>query len=228
MRAQTTPVLLSDTEFDHEVGTHKEPCGLLYGYMHVEDQDERAKAAHLCALRTAGVTEDCTYIDVGPAGRTHEYTGMVQMLRKGDVLVIPTLGLLGATYEEIIAQWQMLTRIKQINLVVLDIPLLDMRARKIEPMRQYIADLAMQLMAYAATREREAVRQRQHEGILAAKERGVRFGRPPKPIPPQFESLLAQWRAREISSRQAAKQLGVAQETFLRWSRKHTSQVEAY
>lgn len=196
------------------------PESTMYGYVRASTRED-TEEAQLMALHAAGVPDDCIYMDMGSGqGAETEYEKLLKNLHHGDVLVIPSIERLGLTYDEVIAQWQLLTKTKHVHLVVLDIPLLDTRILPNQMKDSFIADLSLQFLAYVATRERESIRQRQREGILAAKERGVRFGRPPKPIPPQFDSLLAQWKGKEISSRRAAQQLGVAQETFLRWARK--------
>lgn len=193
-----------------------------YGYVRTIDP-EWSRAERLCALRAAGIPEEHIFHDdlADRDAADAEYRSLLQVLRKGDVLFVASLDQLGRSYDEVITQWQLLTRAKRVDVVVLDIPLLDTRIRPHEMSERYLPDLVSQLLAYVSQRERESIRQRQHEGIIAAQRRGVRFGRPPKPIPPQFETLLAQWKNKEISSRKAAQQLGVAQETFLRWSRKH-------
>lgn len=196
--------------------------GTIYGYVRASSRDETEEAQEM-ALRTAGVAEERIFSDLCDAtgGVSRDgYHCLLRTIQEGDVLIIPSIERLGATYDEVIAQWQLLTRTRGVRVVVLDIPLLDTRITSSQIKDDFIAELALQFLAYVATRERESIRQRQREGILAAKERGVRFGRPPKPIPPQFDALLAQWKNKGISSRKAAQQLGVAQETFLRWARK--------
>lgn len=196
-----------------------EGTGKLYGYIHVADHD-MGQESQRTALNAAGVSAENIYADIGEINSPDSrFTQLMQALRKEDILIVASLDKLGKTYADIIAQWQMLTKIMKVDVVVLDVPLLDTRKRHAAD-TAFIADLTLQFLAYAALREREHIRQRQHEGIVAAMQRGVRFGRPPKPIPPHFESVLGQWRKREISSRKAAQQLGVAQETFLRWSRR--------
>lgn len=228
MRTQTYPIPTAERS---NATVHHEPTGIhtsdvskaqkYYGYARVSYRD-RNEEEQVVALRTAGVPEDCIYIDtiVDLDSAETEYMNLIQSLDKGDTLVIKGLDKLGCSYDEIITQWQLLTKAKHVNLVVLDVPLLDTRIRPHEITDSFIADLVLQFLAYVALRERESIRQRQHEGIVAAQQRGVRFGRPPKPIPPQFETLLGQWKNKEISSRKAAQQLGVAQETFLRWARR--------
>lgn len=209
------------THAEHITKVERLADGALYGYARVSPM-EQSEAEQIASLRAAGVTDDSIYIDIDGDRNGHEteYFQMLTSLRRGDILIIGSVGALGKTYDEVIAQWQMLTKVKHVDVVVLDIPLLDTRTRRQKVGDDFIADLTLQFLAYAALREREGMRQRQHEGILAAKQRGVRFGRPPKPIPPEFEDTLARWKNKEISSRKAAQLLGVAQETFLRWSRK--------
>lgn len=200
-----------------------EVTGKTYGYVHVADH-ETSQEPQRTALNAAGVEGANIYADIGEmCSPDSRFTQLMQILRRDDVLFIASLDKLGSTYADIIAQWQLLTKIMKVNVVVLDVPLLDTR-RCFAADSAFVADLGLQFLAYAALREREHIRQRQHEGIVAAMQRGVRFGRPPKPIPTNFETVLGQWRKREISSRKAAQQLGVAQETFLRWSRKRESE----
>lgn len=227
MRAQTAHVLSREPNNDKTVARSGDAAALgkIYGYARITDREPNENE-QLHALRLAGVHDECIYLDTmaNRESPSSEYRAMVDSLRKGDTLVIKALDKLGRNYEEIINQWQLLTRAKKVDIVVLDIPLLDTRIKPHQVVDSFMADLALQFMAYVAMRERESIRQRQHEGILAAQARGVRFGRPPKPIPPQFQMLLLQWKNKEISSRKAAQQLGVAQETFLRWSRRHDLQ----
>ncbi len=125
----------------------------------------------------------------------------------------------GRNYDEILNQWRIITKEKQADIVVLDMPLLDTRHTGKDLTGTFVADLVLQILSYVAQTERENIRQRQMEGIAAAKLRGVQFGRPRKPIPESFYFLKEQWENRVISSRQAAKGLHIAQDTFLRWVR---------
>lgn len=192
-----------------------------YGYVRVSSR-ERDEEEQLSALYAAGVPEESIFMDIYPLQNPaeSEFAQLVGALREGDCLYIKGLDNFGNCYEDVITQWHFLCKIKKVSVIVLDIPLLDTRTQLASANEGFLCDLVMQFLSYVSKRERESIRQRQHEGILAAQQRGVRFGRPPKPIPPQFEALLQQWKNREISSRKAAQQLGVAQETFLRWSRK--------
>lgn len=125
---------------------------------------------------------------------------------------------MGRDYEEIQNQWRKITKEKNVNIVVLDMPLLDTRSTGDNLTGTFVADLVLQILSYVAQTERENIRQRQREGIEAARMRGVRFGRPRKEIPENFEILKHQWQQNLIASRQAAKELGVSQDTFLRWA----------
>lgn len=126
---------------------------------------------------------------------------------------------LGRNYDEILRQWRLITKEKRADIVVLDMPLLDTRQTGRDLTGTFVADLVLQILSYVAQTEREKIRQRQKEGIAAARLRGVRFGRPRKAVPPGFARVNAQWQSGQISSRQAAQALHVAQDTFLRWAR---------
>ena len=124
-------------------------------------------------------------------------------------------------YQKLLAiqnRWRKITKEKNVNIVVLDMPLLDTRSTGNNLTGTFVADLVLQILSYVAQTERENIRQRQREGIEAARMRGVRFGRPRKEIPENFEILKHQWQQNLIASRQAAKELGVSQDTFLRWA----------
>lgn len=147
-----------------------------------------------------------------------KYTKMLRKMRPGDLLVVKSIDRLGRNYDEILNQWRYITKERQINIVVLDMPLLDTRQTGKNLTGTFVADLVLQILSYVAQTERENIRQRQLEGIAAAKLRGVRFGRPRKAIPDGFEQLKASWIRNEITSREAARSLGIAQDTFLRWA----------
>ena len=139
-------------------------------------------------------------------------------LKPGDVIVIKSIDRLGRNYEEILDQWRRITREKKAAVIVLDMPLLDTRQGR-DLTGTLIADIVLQLLSYVAQTEREMILQRQAEGIAAAKERGVRFGRPPLPRTGQFYLLREQWLQGMTSARAAARRLGISHKTFLRWCR---------
>lgn len=134
------------------------------------------------------------------------------------MLVVKSIDRLGRNYDEILEQWRYITKTKKADIVVLDMPLLDTRQTGKNLTGTFIADLVLQILSYVAQTERENIRQRQKEGIAAAKLRGVQFGRPRKDVPSDFYLLKSQWLNGQISSRGAAKILGISQNTFLRWS----------
>lgn len=192
----------------------------LYGYVRVSTKDQNESRQQL-ALDEFGVPPPNRFLDK-LSGKDFErpaYKRLLRRLRPGDVLVIKSIDRLGRDYEEIQNQWRVITKEKRADIVVLDMPLLDTRQKGRRDLTgTFIADLVLQILSYVAQTEREAIRQRQREGIRAAQLAGVRFGRPPKPVPPEFEAWLARWRAGAASSRQAAAALGIAQDTFLRWA----------
>ena len=139
-------------------------------------------------------------------------------MKPGDILFIKSIDRLGRNYDEILEQWRYLTKERRIAIVVLDMPLLDTRKGK-DLTGELISDIVLQLLSYVAQTEREYIHQRQAEGIAAAKARGVRFGRKPIQKPPEFNQVFQQWKTGELSARKAASKLGVAHQTFLKWSK---------
>ena len=138
------------------------------------------------------------------------------MIRFLSSLVVKSIDRLGRNYDEILEQWRLITKEKQANIVVLDMPLRDTKQNR-DLTGTLIAGIVLQLLSYVAQIEREFIRQRQAEGIAAAKERGVHFGRSPMVRPEAYNSLKLQWEANQISARAAAKQLGITHRTFLKW-----------
>ena len=135
-------------------------------------------------------------------------------MRKKDILVIQSIDRLGRNYEEILEQWRILTRERQIDIVVLDMPLLDTRDKNRDLTGTFMADLILQVLSYVAQNERENIRKRQAEGIAAAKERGVHFGNPGKPVPVAFEDVAGKWRRKEISLSEALRELEIGRTYF--------------
>ena len=131
--------------------------------------------------------------------------------------MVKSIDRLGRNYEEILLQWRIITKEKQVDMVVQDMPLLDTRKSGSDLTGTFVADLVLQILSYVAQTERENIHQRQMEGIAAAKLRGVKFGRPRKTVPEQFWKLKEDWENKKITSREAAKLLSISQDTFLRW-----------
>ena len=142
-----------------------------------------------------------------------QYKRMLRMLRKGDLLYLKSIDRLGRNYDEILEQWRLLTKEKEVDIVVLDMPLLDTRRGK-DLLGMFLSDIVLQVLSFVAENERVNIRQRQAEGILAAKARGVRFGRPPKPLPAAFDAAYRRWRSGEISGTAAARECGMPLSTF--------------
>ena len=169
-------------------------------------------------MRDFGIPDKHIFVDK-QSGKDFERTNYKRMLRKvkcGDTIVIKSIDRLGRNYDDILAQWRILTKEKQVAIVVLDMPLLNtMQDRDLTG--TLIADIVLQLLSYVAQTEREFIRQRQAEGIAAAKKQGVQFGRRPMERPAAFDELSTLRQNHEISARAAAKQLGITHSTFLRW-----------
>lgn len=192
----------------------------IYGYVRVSTK-EQCEQRQLIALRAFPVLDSHIFMDKlsGKDFNRPAYRRLMKRLRPGDILVVKSIDRLGRNYEEILEQWRVITKEKQADIVVLDMPLLDTRQTGRDLTGTFVADLVLQILSYVAQTERENIRQRQMEGIAAARLRGVPFGRPRKPVPESFYRLKEQWESREITSRQAARELGIAQDTFLRWVR---------
>ena len=192
----------------------------VFGYMRVSTK-EQCEERQLIALKDFPVQEDKIFMDKlsGKDFNRPQYRQLLRKLKPGDLLVVKSIDRLGRNYEEILEQWRTITKEKQADIVVLDMPLLDTRQTGRDLTGTFVADLVLQILSYVAQTERENIRQRQKEGIAAARLRGVQFGRPRKPVPEAFDSLKEKWERREITSRQAARELQIAQDTFLRWAR---------
>ena len=139
---------------------------------------------------------------------------LLRRLRRGDTLFVQSIDRLGRNYHEIIEQWQYLTDKKQVDIVVLDMPLLDTRRRDEGLTGMFISNLVLQILSYVAQTECENIRRRQAEGIAAAKSKGVRFGRPPSPLPENFHSVYQKWRSGKMTGTDAAKACGLPLSTF--------------
>lgn len=189
-----------------------------YGYARVSTKEQNEQR-QIIALMAFGVSGKCIYVDK-QSGRDFErpqYQRLVRKLKDGDTLVVKSIDRLGRNYEEILEQWRIITKEKAAAIVVLDMPLLDTRNNR-DLTGMLIADIVLQLLSYVAQTEREFIRQRQAEGIAAAKLRGVQFGRKPKEKPPEYPMVLEAWRRKELSARAAATRLGVTHKTFQKWS----------
>ena len=191
-----------------------------YGYIRVSSTDQN-EDRQVAALRKRGLTEEAIYMDK-QSGKDFDrpnYRRLVRRLKQGDLLYIPSIDRLGRNYEEIQTQWRILTKEKGVDICVIDMPLLD-TARDKDLLGTFIADLVLQILSFVAQSERESIRRRQAEGIAAAKARGVKFGRPPAPLPECFYEVHRAWRAKKITLHQAAEACGMPAGTFYSKARK--------
>jgi len=189
-----------------------------YGYARVSTKEQN-ELRQLVALEQFGLEKKQIFVDKqsGKDFERRNYKRLVRRLKPGDTLVVKSIDRLGRNYAEILEQWRIITKEKRAAIVVLDMPLLDTRQSR-DLTGTLIADIVLQLLSYVAQTEREFIRQRQAEGIAAARASGVRFGRPLIERPEAFAAIQALWASGGISARAAAKQLGVSAKTFTRWA----------
>lgn len=192
----------------------RESAKVTYGYIRVSTKEQN-EVRQLVALSDYGIEKRYLYMDK-QSGKDFErpaYKRMMRRMRKGDLLVVKSIDRLGRNYTEIMEQWRIITKEKGSDIRVLDMPLLDTTQAK-DLLGTLISDIVLQLLSFAAENERVNIRQRQAEGIAAAKVRGVQFGRPRKAIPEAFWEAYCAWREGGQTIRQAAKQCGMPQTTF--------------
>ena len=185
-----------------------------YGYMRVSSKEQNEDRQKI-ALTEMGVPENNIYMDK-QSGKDFERTQYKRLLRKlneNSVLYIKSIDRLGRNYGELNEQWRIITKEKKADIVVIDMPLLDTRREK-NLLGTFISDVVLALLSYVAENERTNIKQRQAEGIAAAKSRGVKFGRPPLPIPENFYQMHKDWRAGKITIEEAAKACNMCPKTF--------------
>ena len=192
--------------------------GKMYGYARVSTKEQNL-SRQLDALEAFGVKASEVFADKasGKDFERPEYMRLVGQLHKGDVLVVKSIDRLGRNYAEILEEWRLLTKELMVAIVVLDMPLLDTRQQRSGITNVLIAEIVLQLLSYVAQVERENIKQRQAEGIASAHARGVKFGRPTKEKPPNYEEVKAEYVNGRITRKVAAKQLNVCISTFARW-----------
>ena len=190
--------------------------GNVYGYVRVSTSEQN-EDRQLIAMNTVQVPERNIYMDKqsGKDFKRPMYMRMLKRLKQDDVLYIKSIDRLGRDYEEVLEQWRMLTKEKKVDIVVLDMPLLDTRRGK-DLMGTFLSDIVLQVLSFVAENERKNIRERQKEGIEAARRRGVRFGRPAKPVPENFEQACGKWEAGEITGREAAMECNMPFSSFYR------------
>jgi len=188
----------------------------IYGYIRVSSRDQN-EDRQLLAIQQLSIAQENIFIDKqsGKDFQRPQYKKLVRKLKKDDVLYIKSIDRLGRNYAEILEQWRILTKSKGIDIVVLDMPLLDTRRGK-DLMGTFLSDIVLQVLSFVAENERENIRQRQAEGIAAAKARGVRFGRPEKELPDNFEALVQAWEREQLPLSDVLDLCQISQCTFYR------------
>ena len=192
----------------------------VYGYIRVSSKDQKEDRQQI-ALKEVGVERQNIYVDKqsGKDFNRPQYKKMLRKLKKDDLLYIKSIDRLGRNYEEILQQWWILTKEKGVDIVVLDMPLLDTRRGK-DLMGTFLSDIVLQVLSFVAENERTNIKQRQAEGIAAAKAQGIKFGRPPLPLPDNFYEVHKAWRSKKITLKQAAEACNMPVGTFYGKARK--------
>lgn len=200
----------------------------VYGYVRVSTKDQN-EARQVAAMRKYGVKAANIVVEKesGKDFNRPKYRKLVHDLKEGDTLVVKSIDRLGRNYEDIIQQWRLITKEKNADIVVLDMPLLDTRQGK-DLTGTLIADIVLQLLSYVAQTERDFIRQRQAEGIAVAKANGIHFGARGMEKPADFERCYREHIAGRLSARAAAHELNISHPTFLRWvhAAKRTAEAE--
>lgn len=187
---------------------------MVYGYIRVSTREQKEDRQQI-AMRQAGVLEQNIYIDK-QSGRDFDrpkYKKLLRRLKRDDLLYIKSIDRLGRDYEEVLEQWRFLTKEKNVDIVVLDMPLLDTRRGR-DLMGAFLADIVLQVLSFVAENERSSIRQRQAEGIAAARARGVQFGRDPRPLPANFYEMFSAWKAGACTIEEASAACGLPRSTF--------------
>lgn len=192
----------------------EERMGNIYGYVRVSSKEQN-EGRQLIAMREMGVAEENIYTDKqsGKDFERPQYKKLLKKIKKDDLLYIKSIDRLGRNYEEIQEQWRLIAKDKGVDIVILDMPLLDTRKGK-NLMGTFLSDIVLQLLSFVAENERANIRQRQAEGIAAAKARGVKFGRKPYPLPENFHEAYQHWKTGRCTCRDAAKECGLPVSTF--------------
>ncbi len=193
----------------------------IYGYVRVSSIDQN-EDRQIIALKSKGVPVQNIYMDKlsGKDFQRPQYKELVHKLKKGDLLYVLSIDRLGRNYKEILEQWRILTKKIEVDVCVIDMPLLDTRNGK-DLMGTFIADLVLQILSFVAENERENIKKRQAQGIAAAKLKGVKFGRPECATPPDFEKIIKEWTKGNITAVNAAENSGMSKATFYRKIREY-------
>ena len=192
-----------------------------YGYIRVSATDQNLDR-QLIALKNAGVETKRIFVDKlsGKDFNRPNYKRLIKRLKRGDLLYIVSIDRLGRNYTEIQEQWRMLIHDKQVDICVLDMPLLDTRNKK-DLMGTFLAELVLQILSFVAENERANIRKRQAEGIAAAKARGVQFGRPKVVLPDDFVDIVYAWKQRELTVDDILQRYHISRTTFYRRAKEY-------
>lgn len=188
--------------------------GNIYGYVRVSSHDQNEER-QLIALDEMQVPRENIYIDKqsGKDFNRPQYKRMLKKIKPDDLVYVKSIDRLGRNYSDILEQWKVITKDKKVDLYVIDMPILDTRREK-NLLGTFISDLVLTLLSYVAENERVNIRQRQAEGIAAAKARGVHFGRTPNPLPNNFYEVCQRWKMKKVTIKQAAEECGMPVSTF--------------
>ena len=193
----------------------------IYGYVRVSTKEQKEER-QLEVMKQLQILEKNIFIEKisGKDFNRPIYQKMVKKLKKNDLLYIKSIDRLGRNYEEILEQWRILTKEKKVDIVVLEMPLLDTRRGK-DLMGTFLSDVVLQILSFVAENERSNIKQRQAEGIAIAKAKGVKFGRPPKPLPDNFDEAYRKWKRTKITGVKAAEMCKMPVSTFLYKAKKY-------
>ncbi|MXP73924.1 recombinase family protein [Lachnospiraceae bacterium WCA-9-b2] len=193
----------------------------VYGYIRVSTQEQNIER-QMIALLDAGMDTKDIYIDKqsGKNFKRPAYVRMMRRVREGDLIIVKSIDRLGRNYQEIMEQWRVITKEKKVDIRILDMPLLDTTRTK-DLLGTFISDVVLQLLSFVAENERNNIRQRQAEGIAAAKARGIRFGKPKIPMPDNFQELYQQWEMDYISTEDFAALCHVGRSTLYKRIREY-------
>ena len=185
-----------------------------YGYVRVSTREQN-EDRQMIAMHEQGIPDENIYMDKqsGKDFQRASYKKLLRRLKRDDLLYIKSIDRLGRNYAEILEQWRILTKEKGVDICVIDMPLLDTRRGK-DLVGTFLSDIVLQVLSFVAENERTNIRQRQAGGIAAAKTRGVQFGRPSKPLPPNFQRVFNRWERGDLNGREAAEILGIPASTF--------------
>ena len=189
-----------------------------YGYVRVSTAQQHIDR-QITALLELGLDKSCIYIDYesGKDFNRKNYKKLIRKLKKDDLVIIKSIDRLGRDYNMIIEEWRLITKEKEADIMVIDMPLLDTRIEGKNLVGKFISDIVLQVLSFVAQNERETMKVRQAEGIKTAKARGVKFGRPRITLPDNFKIVAKQYLNKEITNKKACEILSMTRGSFFRY-----------